>query len=307
VTPEIVAHDLHPEYLSSKYASEMRGVELIGVQHHHAHVASCLADNGEQGPAIGIAFDGLGYGTDGTMWGGEFLVADLLGFERVGSFEAVPMPGGTAAIRQPWRMAAAYLTQLFPRGMPAEFEVVRRNQRPWDAVARVLLAKLNSPLTSSVGRLFDAVAAILGIRDMVNYEGQAAIELEQRAAPEEPSAYEISIGTGPPWMVRSTEIIQAVLNDLSATVPIEIIAARFHNTLAELVALVCEAVRAHYGLATVALSGGVFQNEFLLMRAVGRLEKRGFRVLTHHQVPTNDGGISLGQAAVAAARARLHL
>jgi hydrogenase maturation protein HypF len=304
VTPEIVAHDLHPEYLSTKHASEMKGIELIGVQHHHAHVASCLADNGVQGPAIGVAFDGLGYGSDGSMWGGEFLVADLLGFQRVGSFEAVPMPGGTAAIKQPWRMAAAYLALLFPRGAPAKLAVVRRNERRWDTITQVMRANLNSPLTSSVGRLFDAVAAILGIRDIVNYEGQAAIELEQRAAADEASAYKIAMDSSPRWIVHSTEIIQAVLADLSATVPTEIIAARFHNTLAELIGGVCEEIRNQRGLTTVALSGGVFQNEFLFTRAVRSLEKRGFRVLTHRQVPANDGGISLGQAAVAAARAR---
>jgi hydrogenase maturation protein HypF len=303
VTPEIVAHDLHPEYLSTKYASELRGVELTGVQHHHAHVASCLADNGEQGPAIGVAFDGLGYGSDGTMWGGEFLVADLLDFERVGWFEAVAMPGGTAAIRQPWRMAAAYLARLFPEGVPAEFEVVRRNRGRWEAVTQMMRAKLNTPLTSSVGRFFDAAAAILGIRDVVNYEGQAAIELEQRAAPDELSAYEASIEPGPPLIVRGTEIIEALLVDLAAAVPIRIIAARLHNTLAATIAAVCEAIRAQRGLATVALSGGVFQNELLLTRTVHKLERRGFRVLTHHQVPTSDGGISLGQAVVAATRA----
>jgi hydrogenase maturation protein HypF len=303
VTPEIVAHDLHPEYLSTKHASEMRGVELIGVQHHHAHIASCLADNGEGGPVIGVAFDGLGYGIDGALWGGEFLIANLLDFERAGSFEAVPMPGGSAAIKQPWRMAAAYLARLFPRGVPGDFGVVRRNRRQWDAIMQMIRAQLNSPLTSSVGRLFDAVAAILGVRDAVNYEGQAAIELEQRAAPDETSAYDVPIEPGSPLIVRSTEIIEAVLGDMSAAVPIGIIAARFHNTLAGLITAVCGAIRAQHGLATVALSGGVFQNEFLLRRAVCKLEKQGFRVLTHRQLPANDGGISLGQAAVAAAHA----
>jgi hydrogenase maturation protein HypF len=302
VTPELVAHDLHPDYLSTKHATAMAEVELIGVQHHHAHVAACLADNGEHGPAIGVAFDGLGYGTDGTLWGGEFLVADLMGFERVGSFEAVAMPGGAAAIKQPWRMAVAYLARLFPQAPPGQFGVVQRNRRQWDLIVEMLSAKLNSPLTSSVGRLFDAVAAILGVRDLVNYEGQAAIELEQLAAPDEASAYEVSFGFCQPWIVRSTEIIQAILQDLSAAVPIEIIAARLHNTLAATIAAVCEAIRGQRGLATVALTGGVFQNQYLLTRAVRELEKQGFRVLTHHQVPTNDGGISLGQVAVAAAR-----
>jgi hydrogenase maturation protein HypF len=302
VTPEIVAHDLHPEYLSAKHAVEMTGVELIGVQHHHAHVASCLADNGEQGPVIGVAFDGLGYGADGTMWGGEFLIADLLGFERVGSFEAAPMPGGTAAIKQPWRMAAAYLARLFPQAVPAEFEVRRRNHAQWDAITRMV--RLHSPLTSSAGRLFDAVAAILGVRDIANYEGQAAIELEQRAAPDEASCYEIAIGAGPPWTISSTATIQAIVNDLSASIAIEIIAARFHNTIAALIAALCDAIRAQREITTVALTGGVFQNQLLLTGTVHRLELLGFRVLTHHQVPTNDAGISLGQAAIAAAVAR---
>jgi hydrogenase maturation protein HypF len=150
VNPEVVAYDLHPEYLSTKYALERDGVELLGVQHHHAHLASCLADNGYQEQVIGVAFDGLGYGTDGTMWGGEFLVADLIDFERVGHFETVAMPGGAAAIKQPWRMAAAYLDALFSDSVPDDLEVVRRNQRHWKQIVRMARAKLNSPATSSV-------------------------------------------------------------------------------------------------------------------------------------------------------------
>jgi hydrogenase maturation protein HypF len=181
LSPQLVVHDLHPEYLSTKYALDLRAVELMAVQHHHAHIAACLADNGEQGPAIGVAFDGLGYGADSMMWGGEFLIADLCGFRRGAYFEPVPMPGGAAAIRQPWRMALAYLDLLYGDELPAGLEVFKRNRSHWSAVAAAMRAKVNSPMTSSAGRLFDAAAAISGLRDQVNYEGQAAVEFEQMA------------------------------------------------------------------------------------------------------------------------------
>ena len=188
ITPELVAHDLHPDYLSTKYAAALSGVDLAGVQHHHAHIASCLADNGAAGPVIGVAFDGTGYGTDGTIWGGEFLVADLTGFERAGHFATVPMPGGAAAIRQPWRMAAAYL-DVVGRG---QLDVARRNEANWEAVVQLARRGVNAPLTSSAGRLFDAVASIIGVRDSINYEGQAAVELEQLADPAERGSYPAS-------------------------------------------------------------------------------------------------------------------
>ena len=179
IDPQVVAHDLHPEYLSTKYALELDDVDLQPVQHHHAHIASCLADNGEQGPVIGVAFDGTGYGADGTIWGGEFLAAGLAWFERGGHLVPVPMPGGAAAIRQPWRMAAAYT------GDP---EVARRHPDQWSAVVAMAAKGINSPLTSSAGRLFDAAAALLGVRDAINYEGQAAVELEQLADPGRPAS-----------------------------------------------------------------------------------------------------------------------
>jgi hydrogenase maturation protein HypF len=355
ITPQVVAHDLHPEYLSTKYAAELAGVDLIGVQHHHAHIASCLADNGEQGPVIGVAFDGTGYGSDGTIWGGEFLIAGLAGFERAAHLAGVPMPGGAAAIRQPWRMAAAYLDAAYPAGIPGDLAVARRNERRWDNVISMARRSLNSPVTSSAGRLFDAAAAILGVRDLISYEGQAAIELEQLADPAESGAYQAGIGlagtglagtglagtglagTGPagngqgapghaatgrarngqgapgqgvpgedaPLRVSGTDLIRAVTDDLAAGVSIGVISARFHNGVAAVIEEACVQLRERHGLATVALSGGVFQNLLLLNQTVRRLEDRGFRVLTHSSVPCNDGGISFGQAVVAAARDRV--
>lgn len=297
VVPEVVAHDLHPEYLSTKYARDLPGVELVGVQHHHAHVAACLADNGEAGPVIGVAFDGLGYGTDGTLWGGEFLHADLAGFTRLGHLAPVPMPGGTAAIREPWRMAAAHLGDI-------DLPVARRNADRWDAVLAAARAGVNAPLTSSAGRLFDAVAALLDVRDRITYEGQAAVELEQLADPTEHTAYRAAIQPGDPFQVMASDLVRAAADDVRAGVERATIAARFHRGVAGAIVDGCALARELTGLSTVALTGGVFQNVLLLTTAADALEVRGFRVLTHHRVPTNDGGLSLGQAAVAAARSR---
>jgi len=314
ITPEVVAHDLHPEYLSTKYAAQLAdgevagaadlaGVELAGVQHHHAHIASCLADNRASGPVIGVAFDGTGYGADGTIWGGEFLIADLAGFERAGHLAPVPMPGGAAAIRQPWRMAAAYLDAAYPGG-PEGLDVAQRNLRLWPGVLQMARRGVNSPLTSSAGRLFDAAAAILGVRDTINYEGQAAIELEQLADPAERGAYRAAI-TGPePLRIAGHDLIRALVEDLAAGAAPAVVAARFHNGVAALITDCCLLLRERSGLSTVALSGGVFQNLLLVRAVIARLERRGFGVMVHSRVPCNDGGISLGQAVVAAARCR---
>ncbi|EOD63723.1 carbamoyltransferase HypF [Amycolatopsis vancoresmycina] len=280
VDPVLVAHDLHPEYLSTKYALE-QDVDLLGVQHHHAHIAACLADNGEDGPVLGVAFDGTGFGPDGTVWGGEFLLADLASYERLTHLRPVAMPGGVMAIRQPWRMAASYLDEL---GRPAREDIVKLKR-----------SGLNSPLTSSAGRLFDAAAALLGVRERITYEGQAAIELEQLADPAERSAYRARIDD----VVHGEDLIAALLDDDG---PKAARAARFHNGVADAIARTCDRFRDRS--TTVALSGGVFQNVLLLDRAVELLEQTGFRVLTHRNVPTNDGGISFGQVAVASRTTR---
>ncbi len=310
IEPQLVAHDLHPDYLSTTYAvdlahGELAGVELVGVQHHHAHIASCLADNGEDGPVIGVAFDGTGYGPDGTIWGGEFLIADLASFERAGCLVPVPMPGGAAAIRQPWRMAAAYLASSYRAGLPAGLAVRDRNEDRWTAVTSMAARGVNSPLTSSAGRLFDAVAAMLGVRDAINYEGQAAIELEQITDTRERGTYPATITNDASELrVAGADLVRAAAEDLLAGLPVPIIAARFHNGVAAAIMSVCTQVRERTGLSVVALSGGVFQNLLLTRCVMSGLADHGFRVLVHSRVPCNDGGISLGQAVVAAARDR---
>ena len=313
ITPAVLAHDLHPEYLSTKYAQELAetggGLELVGVQHHHAHIAACLADNGidteETGPVIGVALDGLGYGTDGTIWGGEFLLTELAACTRYGHLEPVPMPGGTAAITEPWRMALAYLDSLYGDSLYGEqlpeLDVLRRQGNRWRQVRAVARAGVNSPLTSSAGRLFDAVAAILGIRDTINYEGQAAVELEQRADPAERGGYPVGIADGEPFRVRGADLVRAAVDELRAGVAVPIIAARFHHGLAGAVVDGCERIRRATGVGIVALSGGVFQNALLSQDCLDRLTAQGFRVLRHCQVPPNDAGISLGQVTIAAA------
>ena len=276
IEPQVVVYDLHPDYLSSKYALDLEGVEQVGVQHHHAHIAACLADNQSEGPVIGVAFDGLGYGSDSTIWGGEFLVADLVSFERVGHLAEVAMPGGAAAIKQPWRMAAAYLDQIYGDEVPEELEVVRHNARHWRSIVTLARRGINAPVTSSIGRLFDAVAAILGIRDIVNYEGQAAIDLEHHAKWSEFSPYDLMPTSDAVLMLRGADLVRAVVEDLRAGTPIPIIAARFHNTIAAMIAVVCETIRARSGIEDVALSGGVFQNMFLLGRTVAALSSAAF-------------------------------
>jgi hydrogenase maturation protein HypF len=305
--PQVIAHDMHPDYLSTKYAADRAEADdsrLVEVQHHHAHIVSCLADNGESGPVIGVAFDGTGYGPDGTIWGGEFLLADLVSYRRIGHLAPVPLPGGAAAIRQPWRMAASYLEAAYGDAVP-DLAVMRRNSATWPAIVSMARARVNAPMTSSAGRLFDAMSAILGVRDAVNYEGQAAIELEQRTDVSEPGRYPMTLRAGDAVVVESVDLIRAAVDDLAKGVSRAVIAARFHNGLASAVVGVCTVLRDRTGVSAVALSGGVFQNMLLLDHTAGALDERGFRVLTHGRVPPNDGGISLGQAMVAAARDRV--
>jgi hydrogenase maturation protein HypF len=305
VRPEVVAHDLHPAYRSTVYAQAVEGAEHVGVQHHHAHIASCLADNRVDRRVIGVAWDGAGYGTDGHVWGGEFLVADLAGFERVGHFELVPLPGGDAAIREPWRMAAAFLQTLYGDTMAKlDLAFVRRlDPAAWRTLSRAVERGLNAPLTSSAGRVFDAAASLLGLRDRVEFEGQAAMELEALAASRADSTYRVRLGeTDGALIVRTQDVIRGVVEDLLRETAPPTIAARFQATLVGVIVDVCGRIRERTGLDAAALSGGVFQNAWLLGAALDALETAGFEVYSHRQVPANDGGLALGQAAVAARR-----
>ena len=305
IQPEIIVCDLHPEYLPSKYAINYAAgqkLPLVKVQHHHAHIVSCMAENSIREPVIGVAFDGVGYGTDGAIWGGEFLIADWRGFKRVGQLEYVPMPGGAMAIKKPYRMALGYLYHLFGndtaiRGLPLAH--IPENERK---IIRQQIEKgINCPLTSSAGRLFDAVAAITGVCAEASYEAQAAIELEMIAAQPVNSCvekiYPFTIEKqSDTYTIRLGDLFESVIGDVQIKRPVPLISLMLHNTMAEIAKEMCLKVSREIGLRQVVLSGGVFQNRLLLKLTSHKLKENGFNVLTHHQVPCNDGGISLGQA-----------
>ena len=302
--PALVVHDRHPEYLSAKFARSQTLAPAVGVQHHHAHLAACLADNSWDGPAIGVVFDGLGWGDDGTLWGGEFLVGDATGVHRAAHLAPVPLPGGTAAIREPWRMAVSHLV-CSEAGVAAVAGLLGRSEAETAAVAG-LCAGGRSLVTSSVGRLFDAVAVLCGLADSVSYDGQAAVRLEQAAAVSGRS-YRWGLpdpSRGVPMRIDPALVIAAVAEDAMAGVDPAVIAGAFHTGLAEMIVEVCERLRDAAGVRAAALSGGVFQNRLLVDLAVPLLEAAGFEVLLHSQVPPNDGGISLGQVAVGRALLR---
>ncbi|HVE45353.1 MAG TPA: carbamoyltransferase HypF [Acidimicrobiales bacterium] len=310
VTPELVVHDLHPEYLSTKFAVDLDLPDLA-VQHHHAHIASCLADHGHSGPVLGIAFDGLGMGTDGTLWGGELLVADLRGFRRVGHLRPIPLPGGNRAIREPWRMGMVWVNDALGRTEAERFGTAVDER--WSAVLG--LADLpQTPLTTSAGRLFDAVGALLGLRHRVTYEAQAAIELEACAAGvalddvaagvplDGVAAYPVEVGADDGLLVLDPRpLIARVVAERDAGTPLPQISAGFHAGLGRAAAEMATTLARAEGLDTVALSGGVFQNFRLTELVVRHLRDEGLTVLVHERVPPNDGGISIGQAAIAAA------
>jgi hydrogenase maturation protein HypF len=308
IQPQALACDLHPNYLATRYAlerAEREGLPVFSIQHHHAHIAACMAENGLAGnrPVIGLAFDGTGYGEDGAIWGGEVLIADYQSFQRAAHLAYFPLPGGDAAIRKPARTALALLWALGldwdERLAPvAEFCAQDR------MVLRMQLEKqINTPLTSSLGRLFDAAAALAGVRQKVNYEAQAAIELEALADPVEAGVYPffpVSDPAQPALEIDLKQGIEALVADVLSGAPIPIIARRFHNGMAEMAAAVCRQVRQSSGIHEVALSGGVWQNMTLLNRAWALLEKDGFRVYVHQRAPANDGGLALGQVVIAA-------
>jgi len=308
IRPQTIAYDLHPDYFSTRWALQQKGVQLVGVQHHHAHIASCMAENHLEGRVLGFALDGTGYGTDGRIWGGEVLVAGYEDFERAAHLEYVPLPGGAAAIREPWRMAVSYLAHHFGRdflALPVPF-VRQLDRQKAELLLQIIEHRVNSPLTSSCGRLFDAVAALIGIRHQINYEAQAAIELEMAIAPaDDNTAYPLGlISEGEHWLIGTRPLFEALLADLSRNVPARIISRRFHNALVEGFAQLADLLRKQSGLNRVCLSGGTLQNVYLSEHLESRLSAAGFEVFTHGEVPAGDGGLGLGQALVAAHRFR---
>jgi hydrogenase maturation protein HypF len=305
VQPQLIACDLHPNYLATRYAQQralQEGLPLVAVQHHHAHMAACMAENGwtEQQPVIGLSFDGTGYGTDGTIWGGEVLVGGYSQYQRRFHLAAVPQPGGDGAVRKPARMALAH---LWAAGIEWEADLP-----PVEALCeeeRLLLhtqlkRKINAPMTSSMGRFFDAASALIGVRQKATYEGQAAIELEALSSADEMGWYPFDVQGD---IIDPAPLWHALLADWRLGEPVYRLAARFHNSLARLTLELCRIVRNETGSAAVALSGGVWQNRFLLECTVPTLEREGFRPLLHRQTPANDGCIALGQTVVAVAQA----
>jgi hydrogenase maturation protein HypF len=304
IEPSIVAHDLHPDYLSTRYALEREGVRPLAVQHHHAHLAACLAEHGETGPAVGAIYDGAGLGPDGTVWGGELMLGDLTGFERVGHLWPVRLPGGDRAAREPWRMACAWLVAVEGPAPPRPAALAGAvDAGAWAAVSRLAAGALDCARTSSVGRLFDAVAALCGVRDCVTYEGQAAIELEALAAAageRRPYPFML-VDEGTELLVDARCVIAAVHRDIAGGADPGVIAARFHAGLADVTASACVTAADHAGVDLVALAGGVWQNRLLLERTAAALERAGLRVLVPERLPPGDGAIAFGQVAIAAA------
>lgn len=333
VKPQIIAHDLHPEYLSTQYAknlssgyclpraskASLRGpLFSVPIQHHHAHIASVMADNMlDNRKVIGIAFDGTGLGSDGNLWGGEFLIADYADFKRIAHFKYVPLPGGGQAIKESWRIAFSYLYSIFGNELwKLDINFVKKLDKKKSKVLQKMLdTSVNSPLTSSVGRLFDAVASLIGIRDTVNYEGQAAIELEMmidegRGTKDEGRKYRYTIKKeNNIYIIDMEETIKEIIKDIQKNISVAVISEKFHNTIVELIVKTCIKIRSDfkenhelramsYELNEVALGGGVFQNMFLLTNSYNGLKKAGFKVYIHEKVPTNDGGLSLGQAVI---------
>ncbi|MEA2311885.1 MAG: hydrogenase maturation protein HypF [Solirubrobacteraceae bacterium] len=301
VRPEVVAHDLHPDYLSTRYALEREDCAPVAVQHHHAHLAACLAEHGEAGPVVGAIFDGTGLGSDGTIWGGELLAGDAAGFERAGHLWPVRLPGGEQAVRQPWRMACAWLQEALGE-VPEPLAGIEPAR--WEAVASLARGELAAPVTTSMGRLLDAVGALCGIRSEIRYEGQAAIELEAAAAPGDHGAYEIALARDPSGglVLDPRAALLAARADLAAGGGAAVVSARFHDGVAAATAAAVAALASERGLGTAVLSGGVFLNRRLLEGTAAALRAAGLRVLVPERVPPGDGGIALGQVAVAVAQ-----
>ncbi len=305
IQPKYIAYDIHPEYLSTKIALQQKELEKIPTQHHHAHITSCMIENNYMEDVIGIAFDGVGYGSDGKLWGGEYLICSYRDFQRAGYFKYFPLPGGEVAIKNPYRITIGLLYQIFGQ----EFQKIKLpflkgiDQEEIELIIQMIDQKFNSPLSSSCGRVFDAVSALLGVRHRVYYEGQAAIELEMICAKDIKSYYSYNIiKSEDKFLIDIEPIFQEIINDLiKEKINRNAIASKFHNTIGQIILAGAIEIRKNTGLQAVALSGGVFQNAYLFLYTKKILEEAGFKCLYHHLIPTNDGCISLGQAAIAQA------
>jgi len=303
IKPEIIAYDLHPGYFSTAYALEQENIQKIGVQHHHAHIVSCMAEHKIAGSVIGLAFDGTGFGTDGHLWGGEILIADEKSFQRAAHLSYVHTPGGAAAIREPWRMAIAYLYDAFGEEISGlDLPLIReKDAKTLNVIIQMIQKRLNSPLTSGMGRFFDGVASIVGIRNRVCFEGQAAMELEM-ASILTPAHYDYDwIMQENVYRILTAPMVRGIVRDMMQKKSVAEIGGKFHATLICLFSDLCAIISRENGLNRIVFSGGSFQNIILLEGLRRSLEDKGFEVFTHSLVPTNDGGISLGQAVIAAA------
>ncbi|HNZ65522.1 MAG TPA: carbamoyltransferase HypF [Smithella sp.] len=302
--PKVVACDYHPAYYSTKAAQDLSADKIIMVQHHHAHIVSCMVENQIEGKVIGLAMDGTGYGMDGNVWGGEFMIVDETGFERFGHLQYIVLPGGEKAIREPWRIAVSLLKLTygaFWRDIAKRLTFMT-DERQMELFDRIIDGKINSPLSSGLGRLFDGIAALLGAHRQVSYEGQAAMQLENLAigSSGDPYPFELICGKEKPYILNITAMIESIVSEMEAGQRHTKIASSFHQTLIDAFASVAGKMREETGLVRVVLSGGCFQNKILLEGAVDKLKNSGFDVYCHQQVPSNDGGISLGQAVIAA-------
>jgi hydrogenase maturation protein HypF len=308
INPEIIACDLHPDYLSTQYAEEIKikkGLKVVKVQHHHAHIVSCMVENNVKEKVIGVAYDGTGYGDDGNIWGGEFLLCDLKKYFRVGYLKYYPLPGGDKAIMEPWRMVYSYLYSIYgPKAKMLDIDFNHRMDYDKLSIIEKMIDKnINSPLTSSCGRLFDAASSLIGMRDEINYEGQAAMELESLCVSGIKERYKFCIyKKGKEFIIDPQEIFIDLIEDLKKGIDKKVMAAKFHNTVAEFTLNLCGKIKENSGINKIALSGGVFQNKYLTEKVVSLLEDKGFKVYIQRKVPPNDGGISLGQAVIAGLR-----
>jgi hydrogenase maturation protein HypF len=300
VKPEVLAYDLHPEYLSTQWALKQEGIKKIGIQHHHAHIASVMAEKGIKKKVIGVSFDGTGYGTDGNLWGGEFLIADITGFKRAGHFKYVPLPGGETSVKEPWRTAVSYIKDMAGDEAMHYLEsigfVKRYGSDRLKNVLKIIDKKLFSPLSSGAGRVFDAISAIIGMCDKNTFEGEAAIALESITIPDLVDDYPIDIKFRETMEIDFSQTILKIVGDLVNGEDKGIISTKFHNTLVNAISRVVQKLSSLYTIDDVVLCGGVFQNIYLLDRTIVKLKSMDMKVNIHEKVPCNDAGISLGQA-----------